>query len=397
MRILLLTFSLSIALTLHAQVDLSRQVTINVKEVHLSQLFEILETRHGLVIAFGIDNIPATVKISLSATNKTIYEILRMICSQAGLTYQIIDNAIVFKYAKYVTRQTIEPPTGSSPASFSAANDSSFNSPADTVLTAADSLPRNSMDSSQAVTHTSRQEVHSNEDHRNVESVPMKLPEVPSLFSTSKKRSKLGFYGAGIFISYAMDNNHFRFAERDIAYQQYEVDWNYSMSMGGYVIVSSKLYVSLGLGYATKDFVLNYHYKVLDPDDPFPIPDKTKVQIRYLEVPLTIGYGIYNRRKLSLCVAAGFYPSYLIEKSERTTYLNNGNPTTDYFINDNRSTLYSATLGFIVHYSVSGMCGIFVEPGYLFFPGAVNKRAMEPNASLYRIKTGIQFSLHPKK
>ncbi|MEO7992602.1 MAG: STN domain-containing protein [Chryseolinea sp.] len=397
MRILLLTLFLSTTLTLYAQVDLSRQVTINVKEVHVAKLFEILETRHGLVIAFGIDNIPATLKISLSATNKTIYEILRMICSQAGLTYQIIDNAIVFKYARPVTVQKADQSSGSTTASFSEAKDSSLHVPTNTALTPVDSLPVNSIDSSEILIDPSQTEVHSYEDQQIVESVPMKLPEVPSLFSTSKKHSKLGFYGAGIFFSYAMDDNHFRFVERDIAYQQYEVDWNYSMSMGGYVIVSSKLYVSLGVGYATKDFALNYHYNVLDPDDPFPIPDKTKVQIRYLEVPLTVGYGIYNRRKLSLCVAAGLYPSYLIEKRERTTYLNTGNPTTDYFINDNRSTLYSATLGFIVHYSVSGLCGIFVEPGYLFFPGAVNKRAMEPNASLYRIKTGIQFSLHPKK
>lgn len=397
MRILLLTLSLLTTLTLHAQVDLSRRVTLDVKEVNLAKVFEILETRHGLVIAFGVDNIPATLKISLSATNKTIYEILRMICSQAGLTYQIIDNAVVFKYAGHVTALKADRTSTSTPTSFSPAKDSSFNVPADTVLTAVESLPVNRIDSSQILIQQSQTKAHSQEDHRIDESVPMNLPEVPSLFSTSKKRSKLGFYGAGIFFSYAIDDNHFRFAERDIAYQQYEVDWNHSMSMGGYVIVSSKLYVSLGLGYATKDFALNYHYKVLDPDDPFPIPDKTKLQIRYLEVPLTIGYGIYNKRNLSLCAAVGFYPSYLIEKRERTTYLNTGNPSTDYFINDNRSTLYSATLGFIVHYSVNRFCGIFVEPGYLFFPESVNKRAMEPNASLYRIKTGIQFSLHPKK
>src|SRR5690606_22437810 len=111
---------------------------------------------------------------------------------------------------------------------------------------------------------------------------------VPSLFPTSKKKLKLGFHGAGVFISYAMDYNRFHFIERDITYQHYEVDWNHSVSMGGYVIVSSKLYISLGVGYATKDFALDYNYRVLDPDDPFPIPDKTKVQIRYLEVPLTI-------------------------------------------------------------------------------------------------------------
>jgi hypothetical protein len=168
------------------------------------------------------------------------------------------------------------------------------------------------------------------------------------------------------------------------------------MTMGGYIILSSKIYVSLGAAYATKDFVLNYNYQVLDPDDPFPIPDQTRIRVRYLEIPLTLGYGILTRRKYSLCVAAGFYPSYLVEKGEHTTYLNSGNPSTTYFVNANSSTIYSGTLGFIAHYSISNGCGVFIEPSYLYFMGAVNREAMKSNSSLYRIKTGIQFSLFQK-
>lgn len=396
MRILLLTLSLSTTFTLYAQVDLSRRVTIDVRDVHIAKLFEILETSYGLAIAFGIDNIPGTVKISLSADNKPIYEILHMICQQTGLTYQLIDNAIVFKYSPSAKKQETDHSPASTPLLSSSAHDSSIHTTTDTVVVANDSLPITNVDSLLIANHTP-QDVPSYKNSRKPESVPMMPAEVPSLFSTSKKRSKLGLYGAGIFFSYAMDYNQFHFADLDIAYQHYKVDWNHSVSMGGYVIVSSKLYVSLGVGYATKDFSLYYHYKVLDPDDPFPIPDETKVQMRYVEVPLTIGYGILNRRKFALFIAAGFYPSYLIETRERTTYLNAGNSFTDYFVNDNRTTLHSATLGFIAHYSLTARCGIFIEPGYLFFPGTVNTRAMEPNTSLYRIKSGIQFSLHPNK
>ncbi|MBX2914676.1 MAG: outer membrane beta-barrel protein [Cyclobacteriaceae bacterium] len=403
MRILLLTLSLSGTLTLYAQVDLTKRISIDVNHVRLDKLFEMLESQHGVIISFGIDNLPSDLTISLSAKDKSIYEILQMICTQAGLIYQIIDNAIVFKHARPTNVSRTGRGPDSSSISFTPNGDSTIQSQADSIAKVIVSIPTTAqpMDSSQdSLQSPDQTNYHKPKDstHQVVNQFKdVELAPVPSLFSTAKKKSRVGLYGAGVFFSYAVDYNRFQFLDRDIAFQQYEVDWNHSLSTGGYVIVSSKLYVSLGVGYATKDFILNYHYRVLDPDDPFPIPDKTKVEIRYLEVPLTIGYGILNKRKYSLCIAAGFYPSYLIEKSERTTYLNNGNPSTSYFVNANRSTIYSGTIGFIAHYSIGNSCGIFIEPGYLYFIGAVNKNAMQANSSLYRIKTGIQFSLFRKK
>lgn len=400
MRILLLTLSLSGALTLYAQVDLTKRISIDVNHVRLDKLFEILESQHGVIISFGIDNLPSNLTISLSAKDKSIYEILQMICAQAGLIYQIIDNAIVFKYARPTDVSRTGHASDSSSISFTPNRDSTIHSPVEKVaevILNESSTPQPVDSSEYSSPQTKSQETNDTALHVVNQFKEVELSPVPSLFSTAKKRSRVGVYGAGVFFSYAVDYNRFHFIDRDIAFQQYEVDWNHSVSTGGYVIISSMLYVSLGIGYATKDFILNYHYRVLDPDDPFPIPDKTKVEIRYLEVPLTIGYGILNKRKYSLCIAAGFYPSYLVEKSERTTYLNNGDPSTSYFVNANRSTIYSGTIGFIAHYSIGNSCGIFIEPGYLYFIGAVNKNAMQANSSLYRIKTGIQFSLFRKK
>jgi hypothetical protein len=397
MRILLLT-ALSIGiLTAHAQVDLTRRITLDIKEVSLDKLFEILETHHGVVIAFGIDNIPNTLKISLSVKNTTMLEILQMICAQAGLSYDIIDRAIVFKYSQLNQRKTAK----ASDTSMFALPPNRDSSNISTMIkgnVSLDSLIAKRVDSgkvSYKYTIPDKAEFQLPK--------PVNTPDVsdlvigPSLFSDGNRHlKKIGCYGAGLFFSYAVDHNKFHFAERNIAFQKYEVDWNHSMTMGGYIILSSKIYISLGAAYATKDFVLNYNYQVLDPDDPFPIPDQTRLRVRYLEIPLTLGYGILTRRKYSLCVAAGFYPSYLVEKDEHTTYLNSGNPSTTYFVNANSSTIYSGTLGFIARYSISNGCGVFIESGYLYFIGAVNREAMKSNSSLYRIKTGIQFSLFQK-
>ncbi len=384
MRILLLTALLTGSLTAYAQVDLTKQITLDVKEVTLDKLFEILETYHGVAIAFGIDNIPNTLKISLSVKNKTIFEILQMVCTQAGLSYHVIDRAIVFKYSQ------LNHPHKTAKALTVNTDSSDVNSGIDSLIT----------DRVDSVKLSYKYTIPNEAEFRPPK--PVRRPDmtnltiVPSLFSDGNKRSKIGCYGAGVFFNYAADYNNFHFVERNIAFQKYRVDWNHSMAIGGYIILSSRIYISLGGAYATKDFVLNYNYQVLDPDDPFPIPNQTKVKVRYLEIPLTLGYGILTRRKYSLCVAAGFYPSYLIEKGEYTTYLNSGNPSTTYFVNANRSTIYSGTLGFIAHYSIGNGCGVFIEPGYLYFIKAVNKEAMQSNSSLYRIKAGIQFSLFHK-
>ncbi len=275
MRILLLTLSLSGTLTLYAQVDLTKRVSLEVKNIRLDKLFEILETNHGVIISFGIDNIPSHLTISLSAKDKTIYEILQMICSKAGLIYQIIDTAIVFKYARPLNQQRIERIADTTKVPITTTINSPIHSPIDSLSKVAVSEHLNAQpvdspqDSLQSSHQTNSQDAKDTTHQATNKFMQVELPPVPSLFSTAKKRSRVGFYGAGVFFSYAVDYNRFHFIDRDIAFQQYEVGWNHSLSMGGYVIVSSKLYVSLGIGYATKDFALTYNYRVLDPDDPF--------------------------------------------------------------------------------------------------------------------------------
>lgn len=396
-KILLINFFVN-TLTMYGQVvDLNKRITLEVDNIPLEKLFEILEEQHGMRIAFGLDNIPSALKVTIAATNKKLHEILNLICIQSNLSYQIIDNAIVFKYTRPKIFSTTKSLTDS-----------------DSIHAFQKQSVQNSILSDSISTHIpSTDQVLDSADTSEVSGAIktelMKLQPVvqtpsylepitlPSLFSPSKKASKIPFYRAGVFYSYALDFNRFQFMERDIAFQKYNTEWNYSFSAGGYVIVSSKIYISLGTGYATKDFVLNYNYEVLDPDDPFPIPNQTQVKVRYIEIPLTIGYSIYTHGKYSICIAAGFYPSYLVDKRESTSYLNQGKPDTEYFVKANRSILYGGTVGFIFHYALSKNFGVFLEPDYLYYIGTVNKEAMHSNSAMFRIKTGIQFSLYSRK
>lgn len=380
MKIILVLASTLGSLTLNAQVDLTKRISITVNNATLQSFFELLEEKCGSPVTFGTDNIPNQLRISISVTNKPIAEIIEMICTEHGLQFIILNGAIVFKYPRPL------------PVKAPIVQRVSTIKSDDKITTHSDSSRHSAVNS-----FTIRQHIPSPDDTsltttQNI--VPLSSgSKETSLLKVTEKKSDKPDHRIGLFVSYARDHNHYHFYSRELTFQQYEVNWSPSFSAGVYGIILDKVYASLAIGYASKDFALNYNYQVLDPNDPLPIPYQTQVRVRYLEIPFTLGYRVLQRKSLSLCVAGGFYPSFLIEESEKTTYLNQGEPSTKHFINNNRQTLYSATAGFIVHYSVSHSFGIFLEPNFMYFHHTVNGKAMQPHASLYRIKTGLQFSL----
>lgn len=384
---------LLLSLTLHAQVDLNKKISIQVENVSLDSVFEILLTTHKIHLAFGIDNIPSNSPITIQANNQTLQEIIQTICRQSGLSFTVIGNSIVLRYTKPPYGQ--QPPSSPPPLQLLPEKQSIL----DTLLTPAptwspvDTTHTITSDTTTQLPFTTLDSIHRNQDTTQV------IPQ-PYANTSTLKKNNLKFNprltASGIFANYALDFNQFHFQERDIAFQKFAPEKNNSVGVGAYAVYNKKLYLSLGIGYATRNFVLSYNFQVLDPRDPMPIPDQTKVNLTYVELPLTIGYHIYSKKRFSLWLSTGFFQSFLIEKNETTTYLNKENQDTAYFLHTNQSTLCSLTLGFITHYYVYKRWGIFLEAGYLYCFDKVNTTAMESNTTTCRIKSGIQFALHPK-
>jgi hypothetical protein len=388
---ILLIAILANALSAYSQVDLKKKITIEIDNGRLEDVLAWLQTYHDIKFSYGFDNVSPDIRITLHAKNTSVYEIIHTICQQGNLIFQIIDSTVVFKHEKSPNQSVTVRDNNPLKIENSINRNNIKNNV--TALDKADSIPAQQKkdDNNPLLTDISPLE------QQEVKPPDMKLAEKPSLFHSSGKFRRKIAIQTGVFFSYASDFNRFEFLERDIASQKFNVEWNESYSFGGYMLLSKKLYISLGATYVSKNFHLHYNYKVLDLSDPFPVPDKTSVKLYYLETPLTFGYALTSWKKYSVMVATGLYPSFLLREAERTTYQNQGNPNTNYFLNANRSTLFSASLGFIIHRYLNRSCGIFIEPGYLYFFGPVNEQAMNSRSSLLRLKMGIQFALSGKK
>ena len=111
--------------------------------------------------------------------------------------------------------------------------------------------------------------------------------------------------------------------------------------------------------YATRNFVLQYNLRVLNLNDPVPIPDETQVDLAYIDVPLAINYHFMQKKRLNLSVAAGGFASFLIQESEQTTFINNeSKEKTDAFGNASNTQLFGGILGLQFTYKIVSPHGI---------------------------------------
>jgi hypothetical protein len=374
---------IGLAMPALGQEILSKPITIDVQGVTLDYLLSRLQQESDVVFVYGIDNIPQALRVTIKASGKPLLQIINDICRQADLTYQVVDNAIWLKYSPKPQNAKTKAGTGA----------------ADTVARQTEILTDSTFRFKES-------------QNRNRDSIPflyappgtlggplkvrkpdLKVPviveSVPAGVGPGPKR----IAGYGVFAYYGIDYNQFQFAKRPVLSEAYSVDPNYSIAAGGYVVFRSGIYFSLGIGYATKNFTLSYNYQVLDPSDPFPIPDRTKLRATYVEVPITVGYVFLKRRKFDVCGAAGFYPSVLVSKAESTSYLNSAQKHTDFFIARHESELLSASVGVMLNYRPLERVGVFFEPEYFYIIKRINPAAIESNANMFRLKAGIQISL----
>lgn len=371
------------ALSAHGQFDASHPVTLQIDNIALEDLFTRLELEFGISIAYGSDNIPTNFMISFNVANVTLIETIEIICSEAGLTYQIIDDVLIFRRSERALQlDTIR--SGLSPASYATLNDRETTPVSNKMSRESDSL---SFDSSRREVSLPRREFHFSSPKKVLQ---LKNIQFRSMIPPQTRARRPLVYQAGLFLAYAADFDNFHFLERELDFQTFSPAWNQSFGIGGYVVLNPKVYISLAVGYSSKDFRLDYNYVVLDPDDPFPIPDRTTVQSRYLDFPFTLGYGVLEKRQYSLWMTAGISSSLLVSKNEKTTYHNHSEKLTEHFVRHSKMALYGGSVGVILHRSIGSFAGIFINPGILYCLQPVNEGSMEPGYSTYQIKTGLQ-------
>ncbi|HEY5747232.1 MAG TPA: hypothetical protein VIU12_14215 [Chryseolinea sp.] len=364
--------------TVYSQkLDLTRTIPINREHQRLDTLIIYLKQRGHLRVSYSSNPRVNAVEITLRKGNTKLLDILSVICETANLEYQIINDAIVFKHKKGPGPAYSALPEKLTPNLPGIAN---YDSVKNTFS------PPLEMDSLKLGRYGRKLPEF---EYGKITLPPVRRRPMATVKST-KLKNDIRF---GVYYSYACDLNSFRFVNKDPVFQKFQSEVNFSSTIGVYSVISSKLLISVGLTDVSKDFYLDYNYEVVDKNDPFPIPDKTAVDLRYLEVPIVVGYKMLEAKKVSLWFNGSVLPSFLIDKSERTSYLNKDAVETVYFLETNRTRLFSFSFAMPLHLWLTRNIGMFLEPSYGFTFGTINENAMRENYSVYRLKTGVQLRI----
>ncbi len=373
MRTVLLSLSLLLTTSSTAQV-FSTKVDVNVKAMPVYQLLDSLQTTHRLHFSYGFDNNSGNALITLQAKDITFYHLIVEISKQAHLTFTIIGTVVVFK-GKKTPLQNITPalPSISSPA------DSNFLIPVpiDSISKTADEvimkiIPIVRKDSTPKVYY-------------------------PTQLTTSKRwhpprAQKKSYSRMRIGIGTLVEKPHYQFNDGSFPFQYYR----YNASGGLSVILSYRLFpklcVSAAVTTASRDFTFHHNFKVIDPNDPFPIPSATKVNQHYLEIPLLITAELFHVNNLYIQANAGFYLSQLTSKQETTSYLNKEDVSTSLYINNTRQRINAVGLGIAANYKLSDTFTLFLSPSVVFYHSSINATAMKTAAESFRLTAGIQYT-----
>ncbi|MCG8605349.1 hypothetical protein MJD09_10160, partial [bacterium] len=103
--------------------------------------------------------------------------------------------------------------------------------------------------------------------------------------------------------------------------------WNHGLGLSAnFATLWNKIRISSEILFSSKDFAYAYNYRVLDLEDPIPIPDITTVELSYLEIPILIMYQFNAYGKLSGSLSAGFHTAFLVIKKEGSIRLGYNKP-----------------------------------------------------------------------
>lgn len=378
---------LLVAITALGQTTIQNdKISLSFENILLKDLITVLQKTHGLKISFSIDHTPVNSRISIHANHLPLSLFLEILCNEAGLTYQIIDNHIVLR-----EQEKAAPRTKKTHHDHQTTNH----------------YEQKVIDST-AIGYSILKPIEGHrqiQDSNNISKIPVQ--EVPesllnkaALRSNQTKHTNLHVrrkptMGIGVFASY--DHLRMQFEDRPNSDQRYVPDMNFSAGLGASLGPGEKMSASFKVLLSSKNYFLNYNYKIIDPEDPYPFPDKTKVTLFFLQFPMDLSYRFYKKDKFSLYFSAGLLLDILIRKQEYTSFLNSEDKETAYFVNDHNKFLFGGSLGLKCWYDLDRSFSVFIEPDLVSYFTPFNEVIKRSNPQILKVNSGLILHIHPVK
>ena len=166
---------------------------------------------------------------------------------------------------------------------------------------------------------------------------------------------------------------------------------NYSVGASAQYQFSSNLGLNFGLRYATRDFVVDYNFRFVDPGDPL-IPKESAVDLSYLDIPVSINYLFYSKMPFDFFFSAGLVPGILLCEEESVQFEDGrrvDNPGLNLNLN---SFLFSGTLGAGVKYRLQDKLAVVLEPQYRIYFNSLGLFTEQRTPQLFSVSLGTEIS-----
>ena len=165
---------------------------------------------------------------------------------------------------------------------------------------------------------------------------------------------------------------------------------NYSVGASAQYRFNSNLGLNFGLRYAPRDFVVDYNFRFVNPNDPF-LPKESSIDLLYLDIPVSINYLFYSKMPYDFFFSVGLVPGILLSEGESVQY-GDGRRVDNPGLNDNLNSFWlSGTLGAGVKYRLQDKLAVVLEPQYRIYFNSLGLFTEQRNPQLFSVSLGTEI------
>jgi hypothetical protein len=173
---------------------------------------------------------------------------------------------------------------------------------------------------------------------------------------------------------------------------EYEINPAYSFGLTVQYNVTERIISKGGFQYSEKGYKLNYAYNFMDPGDPF-IPRSTNLKVRYLSIPLFLGYYFKNREIIKLSSSIGIVSDFLINNNEKSVFEDDTERESEFLNRNLNQFLLSSQVNIGIEYHLEKKLIFIIEPYLRYGLNAVDDDIMESNSISYGGIISVNYKL----
>jgi hypothetical protein len=356
---------------LNAQ-DLDRRVSMRFTEVPLQEMLREVGERYGISFSYGGHLQALDQQVSVTVTDMPMGQFLLLVLEPAGLTYKVLGGNVVLRVQEQKQDTLV---SIARPAVIEGRQAQQQLLHKEEILLAV-VPPR--LERMEAIWMKLPLPEWGIPQGVSLEKIPPAVKQKPSAFSLgpvfSLDVARLDLKG-----SYAVN-------------QQLIPDLGLSLGGAGFWKLSDRLFVEMYLLYSRKGFTVAYLMDAME--EPLGIPERSEIELSYVEVPLGVDFSLIRHKRLRLYGLSGLFGSYLLTKGEKT-WLDDGRmfPTTTMHIPALSTFLWGVQGGVNLQYLLKDKLLFFITPVYQYTINSFKKGTQHIRLQEFKVRTGLKFSL----